>query len=563
MPRTSEALMGCSWSDIEPLYRDLERRSISAENVTGFLGDWTTVSETVDEIQSRLYVATTQNTGDEDAARRHQAFLDDIYPLSEEAEQRVRRHFLASGFAPPGSEVARRQMQASADLFREVNVPLSAQEQKLESEYDRIIGAQTVLWQGEEVPLPALGLAYRDPDRSTRERAWCLSAERRLQDRDAINALWMRFLRLRTTLADNAGLADYRTFRWQQLLRLDYSPQDTLAFHRAIEEIVVPAATRIYEQRRQKLGVERLRPWDLQVDVESRPPLRPFRDVGGLVTGVHRMFHQVDGQLGGFFDTMIEESLLDLDNRKNKAPGGYQIDFAASGVPFIFMNAVGVHDDVTTLLHEGGHAFHTFLTRPLPWHPQKHTGHEFSEVASMAMELLAAPYLPASRGGFYTPEEARRARLEHLEDIILFWPRMAIIDAFQHWVYTHPGSALDPTACDAMYMTLYRKFVPGVDWGGLEHVLAVEWHQIPHIHEVPFYYVEYGMAQLGAVQVWEHALRDQSAAVAQYKSALSLGNTRPLPLLFAAAGARFQFTGETLSPAIALLEGEIDRLHTN
>lgn len=557
LPPDRSTLMTWTWADMEPLYRDLESRPIDPDTAERFLTDWSLLSEAVDEIHSRLYVATTQNTADEEAEARYRLFLDEIYPPSEEAEQRIREKFLAADVVPPGFEVPYRGMRTQADLFQEENVPLLAQEQKLEAEYDRIIGAQTVEWEGQEVTLPRLALSYRNPDRSIRERAWRLAAARRLQDRDAINDLWARFLTLRGTLARNAELPDYRTYRWLQLLRHDYTPEDARAFHDAIEEVVVPAAARVYERRRRRLGVGSLRPWDLAVDPEGRPPLHPFDDVSRLISGTDTIFHQVDAELGGYFNQMIAFDLLDLDNRKGKAPGGYQIDFAASKVPFIFMNAVGVHDDVTTLLHEGGHAFHAFLTRNLPWYAQRHPGHEFSEVASMSMELLASPYLTADQGGFYSPADARRARVEHLEDIIVFWPRMAIIDAFQHWVYEHPDLAADPRACDDQWMHLHQRFVPVVDYTGLEDVLRTDWHRIPHIHEAPFYYVEYGMAQLGAVQVWHNALRDQQEAVSRYKSALSLGNTRPLPDLFAAAGAEFLFTSATLRPAIRLLEEQV------
>jgi oligoendopeptidase F len=354
-------------------------------------------------------------------------------------------------------------------------------------------------------------------------------------------------------------LGDYRAFCWQKLLRFDYTPADCLHFHQAIEAKVVPAAKRIYEKRRQRLGVNALRPWDLEVDPLSRPPLRPFHNGQELQTKSLAIFQQLDPQLAAYFETMVNEGLLDLDNRKNKAPGGYCMPFAAVKRPFIFMNAVGLQDDVQTMLHEAGHAFHVFETSHLPYHQQLQVGEEFGEVASMAMEWLAAPYLSAP-GSFYSQAEAARARLEHLERSVLFWPYMAVVDAFQHWVYENPTAAMNPADCDAHWAALWQRFMPGVDWSGLEQELMTGWQRKLHIHQAPFYYVEYGLAQLGAVQVWRNALTDQAEAVANYRRALALGGTVSLPQLYATAGAKFAFDGPTLGSAISLMEKTIAAL---
>ncbi len=389
-----------------------------------------------------------------------------------------------------------------------------------------------------------------------------------LEDRPAINDLWARFMDLRGKLAANAqlltsgGLPDYRAYRWQQLLRLSYTPQDCYRFQEAIEAAAVPAAGRIYERRRRRLGLDRLRPWDLGIDPLGRPPLRPFHSVDEMVAKVASIFQKVDPQLGEYFEIMRGEGLLDLDNRKGKAPGGYCIDFPAVRHPFIFMNAVGIHDDVQTILHEAGHAFHVFETARLPYHHQLQVGLEMMEVASMSMELLAAPYLFSGQGGFYTKKAAARARIEHLSQTILFWPYMAVVDAFQHWAYQNHDRASDPANCDAKWAELWARFMPGVDWNGLEQEMATGWQRKLHIHQIPFYYIEYGLAALGALQVWRSALRDQAAAVSAYRHALSLGGTRPLPELYKAAGAKFSFDTDTLSEAIELAEEKIGELET-
>ena len=272
------------------------------------------------------------------------------------------------------------------------------------------------------------------------------------------------------------------------------------------------------------------------------------------------MFHRVDSRFGEYYDTMARESLLDLDNRKNKAPGGYCTSFPMSRRPFIFANAVGLPDDLQTMLHESGHAFHNFERYALPYTQQRQVGLEFAEVASMSMELLAAPYLAAKDGGVYSEADAARAHIEHLEKNILFWPYMAVVDAFQHWVYENPADAADPSKCDAQWAAQWNRFMSGVDWSGLEEEMKTGWQRKLHIHQVPFYYVEYGLAQLGAVQIWANALSDQAGAVASYRRALALGGTVLLPQLFAAAGAKFAFDAATLRKYVDLMERTIEKL---
>ena len=382
---------------------------------------------------------------------------------------------------------------------------------------------------------------------------------RGVADGQKIGELWGRMLELRTRIAKKADLPDYRAYRWSVLLRFDYTKEDCHRFHQAIEQVVVPAATAVYEKRRQRLDLKTLRPWDLDVDPFNRLPLRPYQTIEELESKTSAIFHQVDPQLGEYFDGMRRKKLLDLDNRKGKAPGGYCNAYEAAGVPFIFMNAVGLHDDVQTLLHEGGHAFHVFECSHLA-HQQIEVPLEFAEVASMGMELLAAPYLTTDKGGFYTPQEAARARIETMEFTLRFWPYMAVVDAFQQWVYDDPSRASDPANCDAKWAELWERFMIGVDWSELEEVKNTGWQRKLHIHTDPMYYVEYGLAQLGAVQVWRNALNDQAGAVAAYRRALSLGGTVTLPQMYAAAGAKFAFDADTLGEAVDLMMKTIGEL---
>jgi oligoendopeptidase F len=560
LPQTPQEFLNLTWAQLEPYYRDLVGAPVNQGTVEGWLSDWSELSRMVDEIFDRLYVSITVNTSDELAESHYENFLDEIRPRADEANQKLKQKLLASGLEPVGFEVPLRNMRAEVELFRQDNLKLLSEESKQSAEYSRIVGAQSVNWEGRELTIPQLQTIYQDADRSKRERAWRLGMERQLQDRQAISALWAQLLERRGQLAANAGLPGYRDYRWQQLLRFDYSPQDCFRFHQAIEEVVVPAAQKIYEKRRQRLGVASLRPWDLYVDPFNEPPLAPFQSIQELEDTSTRIFHRVDSQFGAYFENLRQEGLLDLENRKDKAPGAYAIGFDLTRKPFVFANAVGIHDDVLTVLHEAGHAFHHFEASRLPYFHQLKIPMEFNEVASMSMELLAAPYLAAEAGGFYNARDSSRARIDHLERLIMFWPYMAVVDAFQHWVYENLQEACDPDNCDAAWGALWDRFMRGVDWSGLEAEKAAGWQRKVHIHEDPFYYIEYGLAQLGALQVWSNALQDQAGATAAYRRALALGGTVTLPELYAAAGARFAFDSGVLREMIDLAEQTIERL---
>ena len=559
LPNDAKGILDWPWDRIEPYYKNLEQRALSEAGLEHWLANWSRIAELVDEISNRLYVATTVDTADQKAEDLYHRFLADIFPKYEEHQQRLKQKLVTSGLAPQGFEVPLRKMRQEADLFRTANLPLLVGEKKLSEQYDKIAGAQAVQWRGREQTLAQMETVQLSSDRAEREKAWRLASERQLADRAEIDGLWKKMLGLRIELAKNADFNDYRSFRWKQLGRFDYTPEDCDSFHRAIEQVAVPAASRIYRRRAERLGLKAPRPWDLQVDVLGRPALQPFAEVSELVARAAAMFDKVDPVLGGHFHLMAGQGLLDLENRKDKAPGGYCTNFAAARVPFVFANAVGMHGDVQTLLHEGGHAFHLFESRHLPYLQQLEVPMEFAEVASMAMELLAAPYLD-SPGGFYSPGDSKRARLEHLEGQIAFWPYMAVVDAFQHWAYLNPDKAMEPANCDSQWSGLWRRFMPGVDWTGLEEAVATGWQRKQHIFSDPFYYVEYGLAQLGAVQVWGRALEDQSRAVAGYRKALALGGTAPLPELYRTAGAAFAFDAGPLQAAVGLLERTIEEL---
>jgi oligoendopeptidase F len=559
-PVNVEELIGWDWADFEPLYRELGQQSLTANKASEWLSGWSQVIELGDELGSRLYAATTIDTADKDAEQRFKRFMEKVYPNLTEADQKLKEKLLASGMEPAGFEEPLRKMRMEAEIFRRENIPLQVEEQKLNTEHDKVMGAQTVIWQGRERTARYMEKVLRELYRNLRQQGWELLAKRQLDDREVINQQWQHFMKLRLQMAKNAEEVDYRTYRWKQLTRFAYTPLNCKSFHQAIEKAVVPAVRRICERRRQRLGINSLRYYDIFVDPNGDPPLKPFSEVGELINKVSSIFHQVLPRFGEYFDMMNRDGLLDVENRKNKASGAYCTSFAYSRRPFIFANAVGMHEDVQALLHEGGHGFHDFETYALPYFQQRHAPMEFAEVASMGMELLASPYLAENKGGFYSERDAARALLEHLETNLRFWPYMAIVDAFQHWVYEYPEESIQPANCDTCWAELEQKFRPDLDWSGYEDVMMTSWQRKDHIHSAPFYYVEYGLAQLGAVQIWRNALDDQVGAVESYQRALGLGCTKPLAELFKTAGAKLAFDAGNLKEAVDLLETKIVEL---
>ncbi|MGV8026130.1 MAG: M3 family oligoendopeptidase [Anaerolineaceae bacterium] len=552
-----QTLLTWQWQNFEPYFNDLLAVELDKSTIANWMADWTDVAAAADELFNRLYVATSVNTVDEKAEHGLKNFMEHTYPSIMEKSQQLKEKLLASNLTPPGFEIPMRNMRSEAALFRKENIPLEVELNQLSVELDKILGAQTVEWEGEEKTARQMEVVLRDKDRNKRAAGWELSFKRQLADRQTINENWVKMFKIRQQVAKNAGKPSYREYVWEAYKRFDYTPADCMRFHEAIEEVVVPAVNRQSAKRKQALGIEKLRYYDLFVALDDYPPLHPFSDAVELEEKASTIFHKVDPQFGEYFETMRREGLLDLANRKNKADGAYTTDYAMIKRPFIFGNAVGIHDDVQTLVHEGGHAFHAFETYNLPYIQQRWTPMEFNEVASMSMENLIMPYLAKDQGGFYSERDAARAIISHLEDTMRFWPYMAIVDSFQHWAYENPDGGLDPDACDAKWAELEKRFRPYLDWTGFEDIMMTGWHRKHHIHQVPFYYIEYGLAQLGAAQVWLNALEDQHSAVEKYHSALKLGGTATLPQLYEAAGVKLAFDASTLNKVITVMEDKI------
>ncbi len=560
LPNSIETVRDWSWDDIKPYFDDLMARDLSADNIDAWMTDWSSMNALLTEMFSRARLATTQDTTDEEAEAYLKHLYADIFPHLAKAGNKLDKKLVESGLEPENFELPLKKIRTGIEIFREENIELTTRTQALGMEYDKINGAQTIQWEGEELTIKEANKLLEEDDRAKREQVWHLIMDRWAQDRQAINELWVKFFETRKQMATNAGFDNFRDYQWQNMRRFDYTPDDCVTFHNAIEQVVVPAAKRRLEARRQQLGVDSVRPWDLVVDTSGKPPLRPWQTLEEFQQKGRTVFNAVDPKLGGYYDEMLANEMMDLPNRKGKGPGAYCTRFPMSRTPYVFMNATGTRDDIRTFLHEFGHAFHGFeCFANLPYIQQQSYPIEFAEVASMAMELLAAPYLTKDKGGFYSEAEAARDRVAHLDKILAFWPYMAVVDAFQHWIYTSRDAAMNTGNLDAKWSELWDRFMPE-DWSGLQAEKETGWHRKLHIHRVPFYYIEYGLAELGAVQVWANAIKDQSKAVADYRAGLALGGTASLPVLFGTAGAKFAFDADTLGAAVELLEGTINEL---
>ncbi|TMI82897.1 MAG: M3 family oligoendopeptidase, partial [Bacillati bacterium ANGP1] len=514
----------------------------------------------VAEEGARRYIAMTSQTDDPERERAHLDFVREITPRWKQLDHRLDEAYLASPHRralPERYRVLDRKVENRFALYREENLPLQVAEEEMAQQYQKLRGAMTVVYRGQEHTLEQLSGFLKDPERSVRQEAWALVAERMRRDREALEVLFDRLRDLRLRIARNAGFDSFRDYAFRARERFDYGPEDCRRFHEAVVACFVPLTERVMKERQRLLGVEALRPWDLDVDPLRRAPLPEFDRTEDLLGRCEAVFRKVHPEFGDVFRFMRDQGLFDLERRKGKAPGGYQETLDERRWPFIFAN-VPAADDVRVLLHESGHAFHAVAAREEPLIAYRHAPLEFAEVASMGMELLAAPHFDLI---YPSVEHARRASRELLEGVLVprGMPWIATVDAFQHWLYTHPAHT--PEERRRAWLETYRRFNRAVDWTGYEDALAYFWHRQLHIFLAPFYYIEYGVAQLGALQVWLQATRsDSGEAVARYRGALALGGSRPLPQLFEAAGARLAFGAETMAPLAEALGEALARL---
>lgn len=557
------------WANLEPLYQALLDRPIeSASDLERWLLDRSELDAAVSEARAVLYIPTTRFTDDPEATQRWDAWLDEVpaklEPMSFALNGRQVELAERFGLSTGRYAVLHRSTRNDVDLFRDENVALETQDKKLNQKYQQLCGKMAVEFDGKTLTLPQVAKYLEMTDRAKREGAWRAERTRRLADVDAIDTIYDEQIKVRTQIARNAGYENFRDYQHQSFRRFEYTPADCYAFHEGVEKHVVPFRRELDARRKAALGVDPLQPWDLGVDELGREPLKPFETGQQLVEQSRRVFARMDPQLSSFYNQLGDDmgtapgldGCFDLDSRPGKAFGGYQYMRDRSRKPFIFMNAAGLHRDVETMIHEAGHAFHSMLSKDEPLVAYREAPIEFAEVASMSMELLTMPYWDE----FYSnPTDANRARCAQLEGSLSMLTWIATIDAFQHWVYLNPDHTREQRR--DYWNTLMDRFGHDVSWDGLEAEKATAWQRQLHLFGHAFYYIEYGIAQLGAFGLWMRSLNEgMPAAIAGYKNAMSLGGSKPLPQLFEAAGLKFDMGADHIGRITQTVRHELAKL---
>ncbi len=549
------------WNQIEPYYAELEERAIgSVAELVQWMRNRNELESALAEELGWRYIYMSRDTADETLAAAYRKMIVEVLPKVAPREHRLNLKLTGSPyFGELDHETYRiyvRGVREQIKLYRERNIPLQTELAELASQYGTISGAMEVEWQGRSVTLQQAGALLRENDRSLREDVFRRIQKARLERKDDLNGLLDQLIARRQEMARNAGFDNYRDFRFRELGRFDYSVKDCLAFHRSISEAIVPIVRSFDKERKKLMGLRTLRPWDMQADAEGQEPLQVFDgSEEDLLAKTVKVFGSINPYFASCLLRMKEMGHLDLTSRKNKAPGGYNYPLYETGVPFIFMNAAGVLRDFVTLVHEGGHAVHSFLTRDYELKEFQRTPPEVAELASMSMELISMEHWHLI---FDSEEESRRAKKEHLEKVLEVLPWIAAIDAFQHWIYTHEHNALDREA--AWLNIKDQQSARVVNWTGLEEERANQWQSQLHLFEVPFYYIEYGMAQLGAIAIWRRYRANPDQALADYQAALKLGYTKSIGEIYERAGIRFDFGLEYVRELANFVYGEWKKL---
>lgn len=552
-----ETLKVEDWKDVSSYYTELSERTIgNKEDLLRWMADRSELDAIVDDEYRWRYIHQTCDTENEVYKSAYERFIQDIMPNWMNTSNTLNKKIAASPFIEALDKsrffVYLRNLQAQLALFREENIPLSQQIQLLSQEYGSTIGAMTIEHEGKEYTLPQAAVFMQRQDRNTRKTIFEKTNQRRLQDKEKLDTLFDELLKIRHQMALNAGFENFRDFMFAELGRFDYDVAACEQFHHAIKTEVIPLVNEIYTKRKNELSVDALFPYDLDVDTLNRPALQPFQTQQELIEKSIVCLQSVAPYFADCISTMDKMKYLDLESRKGKAPGGYNMTLPEMGVPFIFMNAAGTHRDLETMVHEAGHAVHSFLMRTLPYNFDQEIPSEVAELASMSMELMTFDGLHA----FYNDADKKRAIETHLEGIITMLPWIALVDKFQHWIYTNPTHTAAER--DAKWLALHQSLSNDiVDWDGYEHFRKSLWQKQLHIFEVPFYYIEYGIAQLGAIAVWRNYKQDKNNAIAAYKNALQLGYTKPMPDIYKNAGIEFNFSKEYVKELMSFLKAEI------
>lgn len=534
-----------NWESLEPFFKELLERPIESKtNLEQWLKDMSELEAVVSEDACWRQIKMTCDTTDKNLEEAFTYFCMEIQPKLQPYADALNKKFVYSPFTKELDEqqffTYLRSVKKSIDLFREANIPIQAELSVMQQQYGAIAGKMTVEVNGQEYTLQQASKFLENEDRGLREEVYKKIQERRLQDKNAMNNLYTELIAKRHEIAINAGFANYRDYKFVELGRFDYSKEDCYNFHKAVKQHVLPLIEKIYEKKKQKLGLATLKPWDTEAEPAGIQPLKPFTNGTELYEKSVACFEKLHPFFADCLRKMNELKHFDLESRIGKAPGGYNCPLAESGAPFIFMNAAGSMSDVTTMVHEGGHAVHSFLSHNLELSAFKEYPMEIAEVASMAMELFSMNHWESF---FDSEEELSRAKEHQLERTITIFPWIAIIDKFQHWVYENPTHTVEKRT--EKWMEILQEFsTNAIDFTGLETYRAIGWQRQLHLFEVPFYYIEYGIAQLGAIGLWMQYKQNPQQAIENYIKALSLGGTKTLPELYAAAGLKFD-----LSPA--------------
>lgn len=550
-----------TWDALEPYFVSLLNEAINNKaDLEQWLKNSSELEAVISEEACWRQVRMTCDTENKELEEAFNYFYMEIAPRMQPYADKLNRKLMDCPFTNQLDHdkyfTYLRSIKKSIELFREENIPINAELSVMQQQFGQIAGKMTVEVEGKEYTLQQAAKFLENPNRALREEVYLKIQNRRYADRDALNELFNKLVERRHKIAVNAGFANYRDYKFKELGRFDYTPQDCFNFHEAVKRHVVPLVKIIYEEQKKSIGVDVLRPWDMEAEPEGIQPLQPFNNGKELLDKSIACFAQLNPFFADCLRKMDEMKRFDLDSRKGKAPGGYNMPLAETGAPFIFMNAAGTLDDVTTMVHEGGHAVHSFLTHNLELTGFKEYGAEIAEVASMAMELFSMEHWHIF---FADAEELRRAKFKQLERVLTILPWIARIDAFQHWIYENPKHTIEERA--AYWVKLADEFSTGmIDTTGLEHFRPNEWQRQLHLFEVPFYYIEYGIAQLGAIGLWMQFKQNQQQALNNYINALSLGGTKTLPELYAAAGLKFDFSPEHIKTLMEFVRTEMDKL---
>jgi oligoendopeptidase F len=550
-----------TWDLLEPFYKELLERPIeNKKDLERWLQDSSELESVVSEDSCWRNIKLTCDTKNTELETSYNYFCTDIRPHIEVYNDLLNKKLVAlpvlSQLDPQKYATMLRSVRNTIELFRPENVAIQTDIAILEQKYGKIAGAMMVEIQGKEYTLQQASKFLEDPDRAVREEVYKKIGDRRLQDQVALDTLYDELIALRIKLAKNAGFANYYEYRFQELGRFDYKKEDCIAFAEAVKEHVLPLVAEIHTRKKEALQLDTLRPWDLEAEPATLQPLHPFTTADDLLEKSITCLRALHPFFGDCIAKMKEMNHLDLDSRKGKRPGGYNCSLAESGAPFVFMNAAGQLSDVSTMLHEAGHAVHSFLTHGLELNAFKNYSSEIAEVASMSMELLTMDYwhvfLP-------NPAELKRAKLYHLQDILIILPWIAIIDSFQLWIYEHPQHT--HAERQQAWVRILGEFSTNiVDFTDLEQYRSYSWQRQLHLFEWPLYYIEYGIAQLGALGMYMQYKQNTELALQNYCNALSLGATKPLPELFAAAGLEFDFSPATIQGLMQFVQQEIQSL---